>query len=83
MSGQGPKGNKQCYNIAPVESAIAFAGLYELWDFDGNIVPSYTIITLPPHKRFSHIHEKSLPLMLSQEDFDIWLDPNLQNTDPF
>lgn len=80
---KGPKGHKQCYNIAPVESAIAFAGLYELWDFEGNVVPSYTIITLPPHKRFSHIHEKSLPLMLRQEDFDMWLDSKLQNTDPF
>ncbi|MFN2359708.1 MAG: SOS response-associated peptidase [Marinobacter sp.] len=78
----GEKGYKQCYNIRPVNSAIAFAGLYELWDFQGDIVPSFTIITLPPHPRFSHIHHKSIPLMLKSEDFDMWLDPHLTNTDP-
>lgn len=78
----GPKGHKQCYNIHPVDSAIAFAGLYELWDFQGEVVPAFTIVTLPPHARFSHIHPKSIPLMLRPEDFDLWLDPDLTNTDP-
>lgn len=79
----GEKGHKQCYNIHPVDSAIAFAGLYELWDFQEEVVPSFTIITLPPHPRFSHIHPKSIPLMLTAEDFDAWLNPGLTNTDPF
>ncbi len=78
----GEKGHKQCYNIHPVNNAIAFAGLYELWDFQGDIVPSFTIVTLPPHSRFSHIHPKSIPLMRGPEDFDMWLDPHLTNTDP-
>lgn len=79
----GPKGHKQCYNITAAGSAIAFAGLYELWEFEQELVPSFTIITLPGHPRFSHIHERSLPLMLRPEDFDMWLDPSLTNTDPF
>ncbi|WP_372970835.1 SOS response-associated peptidase [Marinobacter sp.] len=78
----GEKGRKKCYNIHPVNSAIAFAGLYELWDFRGDVVPSFTIVTLPPHPRFSHIHPKSIPLMLGPEEFDMWLDPHLTNTDP-
>lgn len=78
----GEKGRKQCYNIRQVDSAIAFGGLYELWDFQGAIVPSFTIITLPPHPNFSHIHPKSIPLMLRPEDFDLWLDPHVTNTDP-
>ena len=78
----GEKGRKQCFNIHPVDSAIAFAGLYELWDFQGDIVPSFTIVTLPPHPNFRHIHPKSIPLMLKPEDFDSWLDPHLTNTDP-
>lgn len=78
----GEKGRKQCHNIRPLDSAIAFAGLYELWDFQGETVPSVTIVTLPPHPRFSDIHPKSVPLMLTPEDFDMWLDPNLANTDP-
>lgn len=78
----GEKGRKQCYNIHPVNRAIAFAGLYELWDFQGDVVPSFTIVTLPPHPRFSHIHPKSIPLMLGPEEFDMWLDPHITNTDP-
>lgn len=78
----GEKGRKQCYNIHPVDSAIAFAGLYEFWDFQGDIVPSFTIVTLPPHPNFRHIHPKSIPLMLRPEDFELWLDPKLTNTDP-
>ncbi len=47
------------------------------------MVPSFTIITLPGHPRFSHIHERSIPLMLRRDDYDMWLDPALTNTDPF
>lgn len=79
----GPKGKKQCYNIAPVDSAIAFAALYEFWEIQGQVVPAYTMITLPPHPRFLHIHDKSIPMMLRERDFDMWLDPSIQNTDPF
>ncbi|WP_417545438.1 hypothetical protein [Marinobacter sp.] len=43
----GAKGHKQCYKIHPVNSAIALSGHYELSDFQGDIVPSFTIITLP------------------------------------
>ena len=69
----GPKGHKQCHNITATGTAIAFAGLYELWGFQDEVVPSFTIITLPAHPRFSHIHDKSIPLMLRREDFDLWL----------
>lgn len=79
----GEKGRKQCHNIRTESGAIAFAGLYEIWDFDGEPVTSFTIITLPPHPRFRHIHPKSIPLMLQPQDFDPWLDPKLTNTDPF
>ncbi|MFB2763129.1 MULTISPECIES: hypothetical protein [Marinobacter] len=36
-----------------------------------------------PHPRFSHIHPKTISLMLNREDFDMWLDPSLTNTDSF
>lgn len=79
----GPKGHKQCHNIYPKHGPIAFAGLYERWDFEGEIVPSFTIVTLPPHPRFSHIHEKSIPLMLQRDEFDLWLDPGVTQSEPF
>jgi putative SOS response-associated peptidase YedK len=74
---------KHCHNIAQEGRALALGGLYELWDFDEVLVPSFTVITVPPHPRFAHIHTKSLPLMLEPEDFDLWLDPAFHHTDAF
>lgn len=31
-------------------------------------LPAFAVFTLPPHPRFSHIHDKSLPLMLEPRD---------------
>lgn len=74
---------KQCYLITPASGAIAFGGLYELWEFGEDVVPAFSIITLPPHPRIRHIHDKSLPLMLRRQDFDAWLDPSLTTPDVF
>ncbi|MFE8071802.1 SOS response-associated peptidase family protein [Marinobacteraceae bacterium S3BR75-40.1] len=79
----GEKGHKQCYNIRGREDALALAGLYEYWEFGDETVPAFTVITLPPHPRFSHIHPKSIPLMLRQADFDAWLDPDFHDTNAF
>lgn len=65
---------KQCYQIEPVDHAIAFGGLYELWQFGEEIVPAFSIITLPGHPRLAHIHH-TMPLLLAEKDFDVWLDP--------
>ncbi|PPC77949.1 DUF159 family protein [Pokkaliibacter plantistimulans] len=80
---QGEPGHKTRYYIQPVDQAIAFGGLYRQWEFGGERGMSYSIITLPPHPRFSHIHDKSIPLMLQPADFDLWLDPTFSNTDAF
>lgn len=74
---------KQVYNIHPQGEATALAGLWQAWDFDGHQVGSFTVITLPPHPRFSHIHPKSIPLMLRPDDFDMWLDPDFHQVDAF
>ncbi|UDL05828.1 SOS response-associated peptidase [Marinobacter sp. CA1] len=78
----GERGSKQCHNIRLAEEAIAFAGLYEVWNFNDEAVTSFTIVTLSPHPRFSHIHSKSIPLMLTEDEYDLWLDPDLTTTDP-
>lgn len=74
---------KQCFQITGKDQALALAGLYELWQFGEFLVPSFTIITLGPHPRFSAIHDKSIPLILTPKDFDAWLDPDLTDTDVF
>lgn len=74
---------KQCFQITAKDQALALAGLYELWQFDEQFVPSFTVITLGPHLRFSAVHDKSIPLILTPKDFDAWLDPDMSNTDVF
>lgn len=74
---------KQVYNIHPQYEATALAGLWQSWQFGDETVNSFTIITLPPHPRFSHIHPKSIPLMLRPEEFDLWLDPDFYQVDAF
>jgi len=74
---------KQVYNIHPQGEATALAGLWQSWRFGDDLVNSFTVITLPPHPRFSHIHPKSIPLMLRPADFDMWLDPDFHQTDAF
>lgn len=74
---------KQVYNIHPLNEATALAGLWQSWHFGDEQVNSFTVITLPPHPRFSHIHPKSIPLMLRPDEFDLWLDPGFHQTDAF
>ncbi|MCW8875719.1 MAG: SOS response-associated peptidase [Kangiellaceae bacterium] len=67
------KGNR--YRVEPVDDAIAFGGVYHKWPTDtGTPHYSCSIITLPPHPRFCHIHDKSLPLMLLPDEIEPWLD---------
>ena len=74
---------KQAYSIHPQNEATALAGLWQLWHFGNEQINSFTVITLPPHPRFSHIHAKSIPLMLRPDDFDLWLDPNFHQVEAF
>ncbi|MDH0342106.1 SOS response-associated peptidase [Chromobacterium haemolyticum] len=74
---------KQCYNVRQAGQALALGGLYETWQYGDVVVPSFTIVTLPPHPRFAHIHHKSLPLMLEPDSFDAWLDPTFTSVEAF
>ena len=74
---------KQVYNIHPENEATALAGLWQSWHFNHEAVNSFTVITLPPHPRFSHIHGKSIPLMLRPEEFDLWLDSGFHQVEAF
>jgi putative SOS response-associated peptidase YedK len=75
--------DKVCYAIEPVDSAIAFAGLYRNWQFEDQSIYSFSVITLPGQANFKHIHEKSYPLMLKAKDYEQWLDPKLKDTNVF
>lgn len=73
----------RCYNIRPAEAPMfALAGLYRLNHFEGDIVPSFTVITLPKQPAFEHIHH-TYPFILEADDIDEWLDPLQQDTRAF
>ncbi len=74
---------KRVYNIHPKNEATALAGLWQSWHFGEEQMNSFTVITLPPHPRFSHIHPKSIPLMLRPNDFELWLDPDFHQVEAF
>lgn len=67
------------------ESAMAFGGLWKTWrdQVTGDTVHSASIITLPGLPELAHIHRKAFPLWLPEDSYDIWLDPDVTNTDTF
>ena len=66
-------GGRQPWLIRPVDSAIAFAGLFDVWEKDGNCLESCTIITTAAAPGIDRLHPR-MPLMLRPEEFDAWLD---------
>jgi putative SOS response-associated peptidase YedK len=53
---------------------FGFAGLYDTWAAsDGRKVSTCTIITTQPNELVADIHDR-MPVILRQEDEDLWLD---------
>ena len=59
--------------IRPHEGAIAFAGLWDVWERDGAYLESCTIITTAAVGGMVRLHGR-MPLMLREGEFDAWLD---------
>ena len=55
---------------------IGFAGLYDVWRDE---LLSCTILTTTPNELMATLHDR-MPVILSPEDYDTWLDPGI--TDP-
>lgn len=60
--------------------ALGLAGLRERWKRPGTeeIVESYTIITTSANGFMAPIHDR-MPVLLSDADMDVWLDPEENN----
>lgn len=78
---------KQPYFIRPADGGVlAMAGLYEIWrdptkgeDDPDRFLWTCTVITTTAEDAVGRIHDR-MPLMLSPEKYDAWLDPRI--TDP-
>ena len=71
---------KQPYCIAPADGRpVAFAGLWERWERDGQVLESGTILVTAANALLAPIHDR-MPAILDPADEARWLDPRV--TDP-
>jgi putative SOS response-associated peptidase YedK len=70
-------GKKQPFFIHRADAKpFAFAGLWEHWEGDGQVIESCTILTTEANELMRPLHDR-MPVILQPEDYDRWLDPRL------
>ncbi|HLT58544.1 MAG: SOS response-associated peptidase [Limnochordales bacterium] len=76
---QAQDGRKQPLRIVPAtQTLLAFAGLWDRWQSpEGEEVYSCVIITTAANGFMRPIHDR-MPAILSPADYDLWLDPDVQ-----
>lgn len=76
------KPNKQPFRITlQSEGIFSMAGLYDTWTSpDGTKISTCTIITTEPNALMMDIHDR-MPVILSREDEQRWLDKDLKTED--
>ncbi len=74
-------GGKQPYYIRTKSGRpFAFAGLWESWSRNGEGIQSCTILTTGTNDFLQEIHHR-MPVILSPEVYDLWLDPEVREPD--
>lgn len=63
-------------------SPFAFAGLWERWQApEGEMLETCTILTTDANSTVAQVHDR-MPVILSPDHYERWLDPSLQMTEP-
>jgi putative SOS response-associated peptidase YedK len=57
---------------------FAFAGLWEEWEREGEVIESCAIITTDANELMASFHDR-IPVILQPKDYDLWLDPDVQD----
>jgi putative SOS response-associated peptidase YedK len=66
---------KQPYFFGPKDGKpLAFAGLWEAYEEEGELVETCAILTTAANELVSQVHNR-MPVILAPGDFDEWLDP--------
>lgn len=66
--------NKIPYRILPKdESLLAMAGIWDEWSQGGKVIKTFSIITTPPNKEMSTLHNRMPVLINSKEEQQKWL----------
>jgi putative SOS response-associated peptidase YedK len=72
-------GRKQPYYIRFQDGRpFAFARLWERWNRGGAPIDSCTILTTNANEFVGSIHDR-MPIILDPGDYDLWLDPGVQD----
>ena len=73
---------KQPYHIRRLDGRpFAFAGLWDAWTSpEGHAVESCTVVTTEPNDLLRPIHDR-MPVILSPDAFDLWLDPEFEEAE--
>jgi putative SOS response-associated peptidase YedK len=58
---------------------LVLAGLWDGWrdPATDTVRRTFTIVTSPPNKAMAALHDR-MPVILSEDDWDAWLDPRLR-----
>ena len=71
----GPKGAKQPWFISCRDrELIAFAGLWDRAEIEGETLESFTVLTTTPNAATAKIHDR-MPVILGRDDYETWLNP--------
>jgi len=55
------------------EQPFAFAGLWEHWEGDGEVIESCTILTTNANQVLAPVHDR-MPVIVAPQDYELWLD---------
>jgi putative SOS response-associated peptidase YedK len=74
--------SKQPFNFGMRDDSLfAFAGIWDRWkNPQGEVIETCSILTTTPNALLADVHDR-MPVILSIDHYDLWLDPGLKNTD--
>lgn len=76
-----PDGKQPYYFHLDAHQPFGFAGLWEHWETGaGDVIESCTILTTVANAVLDPVHDR-MPVILHPQDYDLWLDPQMQQTD--
>lgn len=77
---KGSAGHKKPWRIEPKaqHSLFSFAGLWDVWEGEGEVIRSCTIIVGEASEAMRHIHDR-MPILLAPEQWSAWLDSRTDN----
>ncbi len=77
-----PHGKQPYYIRLQAETPFAMAGLWEHWHAgQSDALQTFTVITTESNEATADIHDR-MPVILAPEDYETWLDPDLQAPEP-